>query len=62
MGLFKKTAEETAAVAAYKAAKKALDANQQREEAAGIREETDTSTRLSADVSEAMQNVPWYRR
>ncbi|KIZ18650.1 hypothetical protein [Streptomyces natalensis] len=50
------------AVTAHKAAKKALHDNQRAEQAAGIREETDTYRELNAAVNETEKHVPWYRR
>lgn len=52
----------TDAVTAHKTALKALHDNQRAEQAAGIREETDTYHELNAAVHEAEQHVPWYRR
>jgi hypothetical protein len=50
------------AVAAHKDAKNALHANQQREQATGVTEETDTYRELNARVLETEKNVPWHRR
>ena len=54
--------DKKAAVARYKAALAALHANQEREEAAGIREETPEFLRLNQDVLDAEKDVPWWRR
>lgn len=51
-----------AAIAEYKAAKKALHDHSAAEKAAGIREETDAYLELNARVLEAEKNVPWFRR
>lgn len=51
-----------AAVTRYKDALAALHANQEREEAAGIREETPEYQRLNQDVLDAEKDVPWWRR
>lgn len=53
---------DKAAIAAHKAAKRALHANQRAEVAAGITEETDIYLELNDRVLEAEQHVPWYRR
>lgn len=51
-----------AAVQKYKAALAALHAHQEREEAAGIREETPEYQRLNKAVLDAEQDVPWLLR
>lgn len=60
MGLFKKTEEEKAAVKKMRAADKALYENWQREEAAGIREETPEYLRLNKAASEAASKVSFW--
>jgi hypothetical protein len=45
-----------------KDARNRLHANSEREEAAGIREETDEFNRLNNAVIEAEKNVPWLGR
>lgn len=57
-------AAQDKAVAEYKKAKKALDANSERERKAGIRDETPEYLRLNAAVNEALENqsLPWWRR
>lgn len=55
-------ASNRAAVAAHKAAKKALHNNQRADEAAGIHEETDIYLALNDRVLETEKDVPWYRR
>lgn len=55
--------EETkAAIARLKTAREALHANSEREEAAGIREETPEYLRLNKAVLDAEQDVPWIFR
>ncbi|WP_049562275.1 hypothetical protein [Nonomuraea sp. SBT364] len=54
--------EQRAAVKKYKDALASLHANQEREEAAGIREETPKYRRLNRAVLDAEKNIPWYRR
>lgn len=61
MGLFKKTAEKKAAIAAMKTADKALNENSNRERAAGIREETPEYQRLNTAANEAAAKVSWWR-
>ncbi|WP_158745272.1 hypothetical protein [Streptomyces sp. NRRL S-1448] len=60
--MFGRKSSSTDAVTAHKAALKALHDNQRAEQAAGIREETDTYRELNAAVHEAEKHVPWYRR
>lgn len=61
MGLFKKTDQEKADIAALRAADAALHANQRREEAAGIREETPEYLRLNAVANQAAAKVSrWH--
>lgn len=60
MGLFKKTAEEKAAVDEMKAADAALHANQRREEKAGITEETPEYQRLNRAANEAASKVGFW--
>ena len=61
MGLFSKSPEEKAAVAELRAADAALHANQRREEAAGIREETPEYQRLNRAANEAAAKVSrWH--
>jgi hypothetical protein len=67
MGLFSnKTPEQKTeakqAVANLKAADAALHANQRKEEAAGIRDETPEYQRLNRAANEAAAKVPWHRR
>lgn len=52
----------TTATADHKAAKAALRANQRREIAAGVTEETEEYLALNAKVNETERSVPWYRR
>lgn len=54
--------DKKAAVDKYKGALKKLHANQEREEKAGIRHETDEYRRLNKAADDAAKNVPWYRR
>jgi hypothetical protein len=54
--------DRKAAVQKHKDALKALHANQEREETAGIREETPEYQRLNRAVLDAEKNIPWYRR
>ena len=61
MGLFKRSAEEKAAVAALRAADAALHERQRHEIAAGIREETQEYLRLNAAANAAARAVPWWR-
>ncbi|MEU2924185.1 hypothetical protein ABZ636_03860 [Streptomyces sp. NPDC007251] len=61
MGLFKKTAEEKADIAAMKAADKALNDNSRREFKAGIRDETPEYQRLNGAANEAAAKVSrWH--
>ncbi|MEU9498171.1 hypothetical protein [Streptomyces sp. NPDC048196] len=60
--MFRRKSSSDSAVSAHKAALKALHDNQRAEQAAGIREETDTYRELNSRVLEAEKNVPWYRR
>lgn len=55
-------AEAKQAVANLKAADAALHANQRKEEAAGIRDETPEYQRLNRAANEAAAKVPWHRR
>lgn len=59
MGLFKKTAEEKAAIAALRKADAALHENQRHEDAAGVREETPEYQRLNKAANEAAAKVSW---
>lgn len=61
MGLFKKTAEEKANVAAMKAADRRLNENSDREFRAGIRHETPEYQRLNAEANEAAAKVGFWR-
>ena len=60
MGLFKKTAEEKADIAAMKAADKALNDNSSREFKAGIRHETPEYQRLNGAANEAAAKVSFW--
>ncbi len=61
MGLFKKTPQEKADIALLRQADAELHANQRREEAAGIREETPEYLRLNAAANEAAAKVSrWH--
>jgi len=61
MSLFSKSPEEKAAIAELRAADAALHANQRREEAAGIREETPEYQRLNRAANEAAAKVSrWH--
>lgn len=60
MGLFKKTAEEKAAIADMKAADRALNDNSDRERRAGIRDETPEYQRLNAAANEAAAKVSFW--
>jgi hypothetical protein len=60
MGLFKKTAEEKAAIRELRTADAALHAHQRREEAAGIREETPEYQRLNRTANDAAAKVSWW--
>lgn len=73
MGLFKNKGQspeqQKAAVKKYKAAKKALDDNYDKELAAArakgqkyIGEETSEYLRLNGAVNDALKDVPWIRR
>ncbi|MEU8271224.1 hypothetical protein AB0B89_29205 [Sphaerisporangium sp. NPDC049002] len=66
MGLFKNEGQskddKKVAVAKYKGALKALHANQEREEKAGIRHETPEYRRLNKAADDAAKDVPWIRR
>lgn len=59
MGLFKKTDEEKANIAAMKAADAALNANSDRERRAGIHDETPEYQRLNAAANDAAAKVSW---
>ncbi|MDX3027508.1 hypothetical protein [Streptomyces scabiei] len=61
MGLFSKSPEEKAAIAAMKAADKALNDNSAREFAAGIRDETPEYQRLNAAANKAAAKVGFWR-
>ena len=61
MGLFKKTPEEKADIAALCQADAALHANQRREQAAGITDETPEYLRLNAAANEAAAKVSRWR-
>jgi len=54
--------QRRAAIARYKAARKALNDNAERERAAGITQETDEYLRLNAAVVDAERDVPWIHR
>lgn len=60
MGLFKKTAEEKADIAALRTADAALHANQRKEEKAGIRHETPEYQRLNGAANEAAAKVSFW--
>lgn len=61
MGLFKKSPQEKADIAALRAADAKLHANQRREEKAGIREETPEYQRLNTAANEAAGKVSrWH--
>jgi hypothetical protein len=61
MGLFKKTPEEKTAVQNMKAADAALHANQRKEEASGITEETPEYQRLNRAANDAAAKVSrWH--
>lgn len=60
MGLFKKTAEEKAAIQRMKDADRALNENSDREFKAGIREETPEYQRLNRAANEAAAKVPFW--
>lgn len=61
MGLFSKTPQEKADIAALRDADAALHANQRKEEKAGIREETPEYLRLNAAANEAAAKVSrWH--
>lgn len=69
MGLFSKSSPEQKAardeaVAAYKDAHAALQANSDKERKAGIREETPEFLRLNSAAHQAAKNpaLPWYLR
>lgn len=57
MGVFKKSPAEKQAVADMKAADKALNANSDREHAAGVRDETPEYQRLNGIANEAAAKV-----
>lgn len=61
MGLFSKSPEEKAAVAGMKAADMALNANTDRERAAGIDYETPEYQRLNTAANEAAGRVSVWR-
>jgi hypothetical protein len=62
MGMFgRKTPEEKTAIANLLAADKELHANQRREEAAGITEETTEYLRLNKAANEAASKVSYWR-
>lgn len=60
MGLFKKTAEEKAAIAEMKAADRRLNENSDRERRAGIRDETPEYQRLNVAANEAAAKVGFW--
>ncbi|MFB7738320.1 hypothetical protein ACFC08_28810 [Streptomyces sp. NPDC056112] len=61
MGLFKKTTEEKANIAALRTADAALHANQRREQAAGIDYETPEYQQLNAAANKAAAKVSrWH--
>lgn len=66
MSLFKVSGQSKsdakAAVAKYEAAKRALRANQEREERAGTTGETAEYRRLNKAVLDAEKDVPWIKR
>lgn len=57
---FKKTTQEKAAIAALKAADKALNENSERERKAGIDYETPEYQRLNATANEAAAKVSFW--
>ena len=61
MGLFKKSDQEKADIAALRKADAALHANQRKEEKAGIRHETPEYLRLNAAANEAAAKVSRWR-
>ena len=61
MGLFKKTAEEKAAITEMKAADRRLNENSNRERRAGIRDETPEYLRLNGEANKAAAKVSWLR-
>ena len=60
VSLIRRSAEEKAAVAAMKAADKALNENSDRERRAGIRHETPEYRRLNAVANEAAAKVSFW--
>lgn len=60
MALFKKTAEEKAAIADMKAADKKLNENSDREFKSGIRHETPEYQRLNKAANEAAAKVSFW--
>ena len=58
--MFRKTAEEKAAIADLRAADGALHGNSAREKRAGIREETPEYLRLNEAANEAAAKVSWW--
>lgn len=61
MGLFKKTAEEKANVAAMREADRRLNENSDRERRAGIRHETPEYQRLNKAANDAAAKVPFWQ-
>lgn len=61
MGLFKKTPQENADIAALRQADAALHANQRKEQKAGIREETPEYQRLNKAANDAAAKVSTWR-
>lgn len=60
MGLFKKTAEEKAAIAEMREADRRLNENSDRERAAGIRDETPEYQRLNTAANDAAAKVSFW--
>ena len=60
MGVFKKTADEKAAIAEMKAADRRLNENSDRERRAGIRDETPEYQRLNRAANEAAAKVSFW--
>ncbi|WP_329472699.1 hypothetical protein OIE75_29575 [Streptomyces sp. NBC_01723] len=60
MGVFKKTAEEKANIAAMRAADRRLNENSDRERRAGIRDETPEYQRLNQDANAAAAKVSFW--
>jgi hypothetical protein len=60
MGLFKKTADEKANIAAMKEADRRLNENSERERRAGVRDETPEYQRLNRAANEAAAKVSFW--